>query len=104
MFVKIYQYHIRPENEPELLDIQKKAAKIYRNYMDVQTSILKSKEEKSKWTEISYFKSEEDYHNMIPLINKNPEIQELFKRFESLLISGMKEEDYERIGENLASQ
>lgn len=95
MYIKLYQYHISPENQQELLQIQRKAGEIYRNYIDVQTKILKSKIDETKWTEISFFKSEEDYLSKLPLINSGPEIQELYRRFESLLISGIREEDYE---------
>ncbi|UOE56316.1 hypothetical protein [Cytobacillus oceanisediminis] len=95
MYIKLYQYHIRPENEQELMLIQRKAGQIYRNYIDVQTKILKNNIDETKWTEISFFKSEEDYQNKLPLINSDPDIQELYKRFESLLISGIREEDYE---------
>ncbi|USK50807.1 hypothetical protein LIT38_04910 [Bacillus sp. CMF12] len=95
MYIKLYQYHIRPENEQELMLIQRKAGQIYRNYIDVQTKILKNNIDETKWTEISFFKSEEDYQNKLPLINSDPDIQELYKRFESLLISDIREEDYE---------
>ncbi|MCS0669845.1 hypothetical protein [Cytobacillus firmus] len=95
MYIKLYQYHIHPENEQELMLIQRKAGYIYRNYLDVQTKILKNKIDETKWTEISFFKSEEDYQNKLPLINSNPDIQELYRRFESLLISEIREEDYE---------
>lgn len=95
MYIKLYQYHILPENEQDLMQIQRKAGQIYRNYIDVQTKLFKNKIDETKWTEISFFKSEEDYQNKLPLINSDPDIQELFKRFESLLISGIKEEDYD---------
>ncbi|MDM5227043.1 hypothetical protein QUF73_12590 [Cytobacillus sp. NJ13] len=95
MYIKLYQYHIRPENEQELMLIQRKAGQIYRNYIDVQTKILKNNIDDTKWTEISFFKSEEDYQNKLPLINSNPDIQELYRRFESLLISDIVEEEYE---------
>ncbi|OHX50348.1 hypothetical protein AADC60_05280 [Cytobacillus pseudoceanisediminis] len=95
MYIKLYQYHIRPENEQELMLLQRKACHIYRNYIDVQTKMLKNKIDETKWTEISFFKSEEDYQNKLPLINSNADIQELYRRFESLLISEIKEEDYE---------
>ncbi|MDF2038180.1 hypothetical protein P2R12_14535 [Cytobacillus oceanisediminis] len=95
MYIKLYQYHIRPENEQELMLIQRKAGQIYRNYIDVQTKMLKNNIDETKWTEISFFKSEEDYQNKLPLINSDPDIQELYKRFESLLISDIREENYE---------
>lgn len=95
MYIKIYQYHIRPENEQELMLVQRKAGQIYRNYIDAQTKMLKNKKDETKWTEISFFNSEEDYQNKLPLINSDPGIQELYKKFESLLISDIKEEDYE---------
>ncbi|MGY6209277.1 hypothetical protein ACXEO8_04735 [Cytobacillus firmus] len=95
MYIKIYQYHIRPENEQELMLVQRKAGKIYRNYIEAQTKILKNKKDETKWTEISFFKSEEDYQSKLPLINNDPGIQELYKKFESLLISDIREEDYE---------
>ncbi|RBP93060.1 hypothetical protein DFO70_106191 [Cytobacillus firmus] len=95
MHIKLYQYHIRPENEQELLLIQQKAGQIYRKYIDVHTKMLKNMIDETKWTEISFFKSVEDYQNKLPLINSNPDIQELYRRFESLLISDIVEEDYE---------
>ncbi|MBG9586140.1 hypothetical protein [Cytobacillus firmus] len=95
MYIKIYQYHIRPENEQELMLVQRKAGQIYRSYIEAQTKMLKNKKDETKWTEISFFKSEEDYQNKLPLINNDPGIQELYKRFESLLISDIREEDYE---------
>ncbi|WP_264740231.1 hypothetical protein [Cytobacillus firmus] len=95
MYIKLYQYHIRPENEQELMLIQRKAGQIYQNYIDVQTKMLKNNIDETKWTEINFFKSEEDYQNKLPLINRDPGIQELYKRFESLLISDIREEDYE---------
>jgi hypothetical protein len=94
MFVKVYQYHIRPESEQELLHIQQKAGEIYSNYIEVQTTFLQNKEDETLWTEISSFQSEENYHKMLPLINKDPRIQDLYRRFEFLLISGIKEESY----------
>ncbi|MCM3090590.1 MULTISPECIES: hypothetical protein [unclassified Cytobacillus] len=95
MCIKLYQYHISPENQQELMQIQRKAGEIYRKYIDVQTKILKSKTDETKWTEISFFKSEDDYLNKMPLINSDPGILELYRRFESLLISEKREEDYE---------
>ncbi|EWG13063.1 hypothetical protein [Cytobacillus firmus] len=55
MYIKLYQYHIRPENEQELMLIQRKAVQIYRNYIDVQTKMLKNNIDETKWTEISFF-------------------------------------------------
>jgi hypothetical protein len=94
MYIKLYQYHIRPENEQKLMVIQQKAGQVYRNY-DVQTKILKNKKDETKWTEISFFESEEDYQTKLPLINSDPIIRELYKKFESLLISNIREEEYE---------
>ena len=68
MYIKLYQYHILPENEQKLMVIQQKAGQVYRNY-DVQTKL--------------------------PLINSDPIIRELYKKFESLLISDIREEEYE---------
>ncbi|MGN7175764.1 hypothetical protein BK139_07010 [Paenibacillus sp. FSL R5-0490] len=95
MYIKIYQYHISPENEHELMLIQRKVGQIYQNYIDIQTKILKSRIDETKWTEISFFKSEDDYQIKLPLINSDPGIQELYRRFEALLISEIREEDYE---------
>jgi hypothetical protein len=100
MFVKVYQYHIRPESEQELLHIQQKAGEIYSNYIEVQTTFLQNKEDETLWTEISSFQSEENYHKMLPLINKDPRIQDLYRRFEFLLISGIKDESYYKKDEN----
>ncbi|KON89864.1 hypothetical protein AF332_25630 [Sporosarcina globispora] len=95
MYIKLYQYHIRPENEQELMLIQQEAGQIYRKYIAVQTKILKSRIDETKWTELNFYKSEDDYQNKLPLINMDPDIPGLYKRFQSILISDIREEDYE---------
>jgi hypothetical protein len=97
MFIKIYEYHIQPDKEQEYLRIQQKAADIYSRHIDSQSIHLKSKEEPSKWMEITRYKNEDEYKRSIKLINQYKEIQELFKEFQSLLVSEkseIREEDF----------
>ncbi|MDQ0483910.1 hypothetical protein [Guptibacillus hwajinpoensis] len=97
MFVKVYEYHIQEEKIEEYLRIQKKAGEIYRNYIDAETTYLHSKVDSTKWLEMTYYKSEDDYRTSMELINKEKEIQELFTSFEALLVtekSEIKEEDF----------
>ncbi|MBE4909843.1 hypothetical protein IMZ08_17550 [Bacillus luteolus] len=96
MFVKVYTYHIQHDKVAEYLAIQEKAFKIYNRYLDFQTIYLQSKEDNTKWMEITKYKDEEEYKKCIDLINKSEEIQELFNAFQSLLVSQMKisEEDF----------
>jgi quinol monooxygenase YgiN len=91
MFVKVYQYHIQNYKVDEYLSIQEKASEIYRGYLDFETIYLQSKEDSTKWMEISKYKDEEEYQKSINLINKEEEIQELFEAFQSLLVSEKKE-------------
>lgn len=90
MFVKVYEYHIHEESIEEYYRIQQKAGEIYEKYIDVETTYLQSKEDSSKWMEIAKYESEEDYQKAMALINQEKEIQELFKSFKAILLSGKK--------------
>jgi hypothetical protein len=97
MFIKIYEYYIQPDKEQEYLRIQQKAADIYSRHIDSQSLHLKSKDEPSKWMEITRYPNEDEYKRSIKLINQYKEIQELFKEFQSLLVpekSEIREEDF----------
>lgn len=102
MFVKVYQYYIQKEKEEEYLRIQEKAGEIYEKYLDFHTLYLKSKESDTKWLEITFYKDQDVYNKSIEIINKQIEIQELFKSFQSVLVSERSEvleEDFLKIKE-----
>jgi len=91
MFVKVYQYHIQKDKVDEYLAIQEKASKIYGRYLDFHTMYLNSKEDATKWIEISRYKDENEYQKSIDMINEQEEIQQLFLAFQSLLVSDKSE-------------
>ncbi|WP_077596130.1 hypothetical protein [Oceanobacillus kimchii] len=102
MFVKVYQYHVQKEKEEEYLSIQEKAGEIYAKYFDFYTIYLRSKESDTKWLEITCYKDQDSYNKCIENINKQIEIQELFKSFQSVLVSEKSEiieEDFLKIKE-----
>lgn len=96
MFVKVYTYHIQHDKVGEFLVIQEKVSKIYNRYLEFKTIYLQSKEDNTKWMEITTYKDEEEYLKCMALINKSEEIQELFNAFQTLLVSQVKisEEDF----------
>ena len=94
MFVKIYQYHIRKDKIETFLHIQEKAAEIYGQHLTFHTMYLNSKDEETKWMEISRFNDEDEYHRSIDMINKEEELQELYKKFQACLLSEIIEEDF----------
>lgn len=98
MFVKVYQYHIQKDKVDEYLAIQERASEIYGRYLDFHTMYLNSKDDATKWIEISRYKDENEYQKSIDMINELEEIQELFEAFQSLLVtdkSEIIEEDFE---------
>ncbi|UTE76770.1 hypothetical protein [Rossellomorea sp. KS-H15a] len=94
MFVKVYQYHIQKNKVDEYLAIQEKASEIYGRHLDFHTMCLNSKDDATKWIEISRYKDENEYQKSIDMINEQEEIQELFKAFQSILFSEISEEDF----------
>ncbi|NMH74552.1 hypothetical protein HF078_15800 [Bacillus sp. RO2] len=97
MFVKVYQYHIQKNKVDEYLAIQEKASEIYGRHLDFHTMYLNSKDDATKWIEISRYKDENEYQKSMDMINEQEEIQELFKAFQSLLVtdkSEISEEDF----------
>ncbi|RPF55481.1 hypothetical protein [Aquisalibacillus elongatus] len=91
MFVKVYKYHIQNDKVNEYISIQERAAEIYGKYLDFNTIYLQSKEDSTKWMEITKYKNEEEYHKSINLINEEDDIQDLFKAFQTLLSSEKRE-------------
>lgn len=59
MFVKVYQYYIQSNKVDDYLSIQKRASEIYGQYLDVNTIYLQSKDDNTKWMEISTYRDEE---------------------------------------------
>ncbi|MBU9723040.1 MULTISPECIES: hypothetical protein [Bacillaceae] len=91
MYVKIYIYHIKIDKIEEYLSIQEKAGGIYGRYIDSQTTYLRSSEDRTKWMEITKYRSEEEYNKRIELINNDKEIKDLFKSFQSVLLESKSE-------------
>ncbi|GAM14877.1 hypothetical protein [Mesobacillus selenatarsenatis] len=99
MFVKLYSYHIKSDKEEEYLKIQQEADGIYSSFIDEKTLHLQSKKDKTKWLEIHIYKNEKIYNDCIQIIDRQPEIQVLYKRFLEVITSNeeMAEEDYQLI-------
>jgi hypothetical protein len=97
VFVKLYSYHIKSDKEEEYLKIQQEAEGIYSRFIDEKTLHLQSKTDKTKWLEIHIYKNEKIYNDSIQIINQQPEIQVLYKRFLEVITSveEMAEEDYQ---------
>ena len=91
MFVKIYQYHIQQDKVEEYLSIQEKASEIYSKYLNFHTMYINSKDDETKWIEISRYADEKEYNKSMTIINEQKEIQELFARFQYLLVTDKKE-------------
>ena len=91
MFVKIYHYYIQPDKVEEFLSIQEEASKIYSKNLNFHTIYMNSKEDKTRWIEISRYKDEKEYIKSMTIINGHKEIQEMFARFQSLLLTDKNE-------------
>ncbi|MFD1207192.1 hypothetical protein ACFQ38_18995 [Sporosarcina contaminans] len=97
MFVKIYEYHVQKDKVDEYLTIQQKASEIYSQYLDLHTMFLNSKDEDTKWLEITTYNDEIQYNKSMNIINERKDIQDLFEAFQSLLLTDrneIKEEDF----------
>lgn len=96
MFVKIYSYQIKSGKEQEYLKIQEETEEIYSRFLDNKTFHLQSKLDKTKWLEIHIYKNEKFYQGTIQIIDQQPEIQILFKRFIEVITSleEISEENY----------
>jgi hypothetical protein len=81
MYVKVYEYHIKPEMEKEFSKIQAEAEKIYSEHIDKQTIYLKCKEDSSKWIEMNFYQDENRYNECIKVIDQNDKIQNCMQIF-----------------------
>ncbi|WLR57525.1 hypothetical protein LC048_12090 [Mesobacillus subterraneus] len=96
MFVKIYSYHIKSGKEQEYLKIQGEADRVYSRFLDKKTLHLQSKTDKTKWLEIHTYENENVFNDTIQIIDQQPEIQVLYKRFLEVITSleEISEENY----------
>lgn len=99
MFVKIYSYHIKSGKEQEYLKIQEETEEIYSRFLDKKTLHLQSKTDETKWLEIHTYKNENIFKDTIQIIDQQPEIQALYKRFRAVITSleEISEENYHLI-------
>ena len=91
MFVKVFRYHIQTDKVEDYLRVQEKAAEIYSKYLKSHTIYLNSLTDETEWMEITSYQNEEEYRKSIEQIDGQEEIQELFKTFQSLLVSDKQE-------------
>ena len=97
MYVKIYEYYIKENEEARFLKIQEETARIYKRYLNCEVSYLKSTEHDAMWLEILSYSSEEEYLIGIQKVDKEPVIKELYQQFKSCLVpgrAGVKENNY----------
>ncbi|QGG54909.1 hypothetical protein [Paenibacillus sp. B01] len=85
-YVKLHAYHVQKEKRDEYLDLQRQAAEVYGRHASFRTLFLNSMEDETRWIEITTYDSEESYAEAIRLIDEEPEIGDLFRRFKSLLV------------------
>lgn len=99
MFVKIYTYHVLQKNEKELMDVLTHAEDIYSKYITKQSFILKSRDNSTKWMEIHRYQDKKTYDESIEVINRHPEIKQLYSRFLELVdsIEELADEDFQEI-------
>lgn len=96
MFVKIYSYHIKSDKEEEYLKIQEEADRVYSRFLDKKTLHLQSMSDKTNWLELHIYENETIYNDNIQIIDQQPEIQVLYKRFREIITSleEISEENY----------
>jgi len=82
---KIFKYKIGKTNEAEFFEIQKAADKIYRKHLDYHVYHLRSHLDSEEWLEIQVFSSKQDLELAENLHNKEPQLSELFSKFETIL-------------------
>ena len=109
MFVKMYRYRIRPDREKQYLAIHDRAAQIYRKHVRFREVHLKSPGDPGTWVELQYYEDEQTYLNTIKVIEAEPEIGELFQKFQDVIDpahTGVKEEQFElaRVYDYLADE
>jgi hypothetical protein len=99
VFVKVYSYHIKRGEEQEYLKIQEETQPIYSRFLNIKTLHLQSETDKTKWLEIHLYKNEKIFYDAIQIIDQQPEIQVLYKRFLEVITSleEISEENYHLI-------
>lgn len=85
MFVKVYRYRIQPASTKEFLHIQERADRIYKKHVAYRVIHLQMRDDPCQWLEIQWYQNEAEYRRSIDLINAEPEIQLLWKEFQTLL-------------------
>jgi hypothetical protein len=85
MFVKVYSYRIRPARAKEFLRIQERAGHIYRKHVAYRAVHLQKRDDPCQWLEIQWYSDEAAYRRSMELINAEPEIERLWREFQTVL-------------------
>ena len=85
MFVKVYRYHIPPAHIQRFLLLQQSADRIYRRYADYRVVFLQSQSEPGTWLEIHWYPDGAKHNQVMLQIQHEPEINQLWQEFQSLL-------------------
>ncbi|MED1563952.1 hypothetical protein P4U44_18975 [Alkalihalobacillus alcalophilus] len=95
LYVKVYEFFIQEDKVEQYFNIQNRAVELYKKHLNCEVMYLQCTTDKTKWMEFSKYVSEENYKEGLSKINIEPEIQSLFKQFESCLLpENQKIEEY----------
>lgn len=97
MYVKVYRYLVRPEAEERFLDVQRRAAELYREHANAVPVLLRRRG-RGAWLELQWFPSEAAYRKAMAAIDADPQIEALFDVFRGTLADPeIVEADYDHV-------
>jgi hypothetical protein len=85
MFVKTYSYRVLPDNVPEMLAIQARTSQAYARQGLIRSTLLRDRQDPNRWLEIQSYADEASFKKGMEVVNADPEIAELWERFQATL-------------------
>ncbi|TLS37262.1 hypothetical protein [Pseudalkalibacillus caeni] len=84
-FMKLYRFHVPPQNLERYFEINANTAHIYNYYIDSKTVHLQCKSNPTEIVQLQFYKDYEAYEKAMESVNNEPEITLLWDQFTSIL-------------------
>lgn len=85
MYVKILRYRVLPEQLQAFLEIQRRAAEIYRMHLPAETRYFQSSDDPAVWIEVHRYGDREAFLAVSQRLQHDPVVRRLWQEFQATL-------------------
>jgi hypothetical protein len=85
MYIKTFHYKLKPDVNEDFLALQKEIDSLYQRHVHYEIEFLQDDKDPTKWVEVHYYATRQDYQEGREKMNTLPEMKTLWDKFQTLL-------------------